>query len=372
METETARRGGRDRRAVAAWAAVLLAAAPLPGAREIPISSIADELQATTPLRLLPDGVAFPVDGIAVVFLPLAGAGVVEIDYRATGHVLLTWGSAAGTRAPMPQTPPWHHERLVAGAGRATLDFRTTPAWGPDRVPFLFFEGTGDVVLTGLRVLAAPATPAGATRARDEALRWAPLRVGHTTINYLDLPRWKDSQDLSFTEVLGVAFLVATLGGILVLLARGRGWRPGPALAVAAAAGALAGNVSFLVRAWPALRLAPAVDAGERLRTNLALHPTAGALAALARDTVRPGERVAVQSGPGDWFVWESVCFHLQPRACVHVVPGATEFAGLPGTEPVPADRVDVVVYLQAREPLLPGFEPVASLGPRAFVARRP
>lgn len=366
-----ARRERRGRRAIATWAAALLAAAPLPGAREVPFPSIADEIQSTTPLRLLPDGLAFTVEELAVVFLPLAGAGVVEIDYRSTGHLLLTWGSASGTTAPMPQTPPWHHERFAPGAGRATLDFRTTPAWGPDRVPFLLFEGTGDVVLTGLRVLPAPATPAGAIRTRDEALRWAPLRVGHTTINYLDLPRWVDSRDLSLTEVLGVAFLVATLGGILALLARGRGWRPAPVLAVAAAAGALAGNASFLVRAWPALQLAPVAGAEERLRTNLRLHPTAGALAALARDSVRPGERVAVQSGPGDWFVWETVCFHLQPRTCVRAVPGAADFAGLPGTEPVPADRVDVVVYHQAREPLLPGFEPVASLGPRAFVARR-
>lgn len=371
METETARRERRIRRAVAPWAAALLAVVPLQGAQEIPIASIVDGIRSTGELTLRPEGLSFPVEGWVAVFLPLPNVEILEVDYHAQGHVQLTWGSAKGTSAPSPQTPPWHHERLGPGKGRATLDLRTTPAWSPDRVPILHFEGTGEVVLTGLRARPSLPGPEAATQARDEAFRWAPLRVGHTSINFLDLPRWKDSKDLSLYGVLGGAFLLAACGGLLGLLALGRGWRPAPVLAVAAVAAILAGNAAFLVRAWPVLHLAPVTDSGERLRRNMDLHPTAGALAALAREAVGPGERVGVQSGPADWFAWETICFHLQPRPCARVVPGAKAFEGLPGTEPIPADRIDVVVYLQARDPLLPGFAPVASLGPRAFVARR-
>jgi hypothetical protein len=350
---------------------MLLAVAPLPGMREIPLVPVAAQLGATAPTRLTPEGISFDVNEWIGVFLPLPGTAVLEVDYRAAGIVLLTWGSAEGTTIPAPHSPPWHHQVLKPGPGRVTLDLRTTPMWTPDRVPVLYFEGTGSVVLTGLRVRQAAGGREAWIRERDEALRWAPIRIGHTTINLLGPPTWKDSEDLLLFEVLGVVFLILAAGGALAWLAARRRWAPAPFLAVAGVALTLAGNVVFLVRAWPALALRPRFDTSERLRENFHLDPAVGALAALARESIRPGERVGVQAAPNDWFPWEAICFHLAPNPCVRVLPKALVHEGLPGVERLVADQLDVVVYFEAREPLLPGFSPVAALGPSALVARR-
>ena len=350
---------------------MLLAAAPLPGMRDVPIRSIAGNVGATAPTRLTPEGLSFDVMEPVALFLPLPGAEVLELDYRVRGIVLLTWGSADGAFTPSTRAPPWHHEVLKPGVGRMTLDFRTTRDWGPDAFPFLAFEGTGGVVLTGLRTLTPQGGREGSIRRRDEAIRFAPLRIGHTTINWIEPSHWSASRDLLLFEVLGVAFVLLAVGGPLAWLALRRRWIPAPFLAVAGVALALAGNAVFLVRAWPALALRPRTDAGERLRENLHFAPALGALTALARESIGPGERVGVQAKPNDWFAWETVCFHLAPRPCVRVVPTAIAHEGLPGVERLVTDQLDVVVYLDAGAPLLAGFTSVASVGPGAFVARR-
>jgi hypothetical protein len=371
MTTGTTRDGRRGGGAVATWAAMLLAAAPLPGMQEVPIRFVAENAGATAPLSLTPEGLAFDVREWVGLLLPLKGAEVLEIDYRVRGVLLLTWGSADGTGTPAPQSLPWHHEVLKPGAGTVTLDFRTTADWGPDRVPVLFFKGTAGVVLTGIRTLPAQGGREAAIRRADEALRLAPIRIGHTTINWLDPPMWKASEGILLFKVLGIAFALLAVGGSLAWLAFRRRWAPAPFLAVAGVAVALAGDAVFLVRAWPALALRPRKDAGERLRENLHFDPVLGALAALALESVRPGERVGVQVAANDWFGWETLCFHLAPRPCVRVVSTAMVHEGLPGVEPLRADQLDVVVYLYAGAPLLPGFSSVASIGPDAFVARR-
>jgi hypothetical protein len=339
--------------------------------REVPIGSIAGQVGATAPIRLTREGISFDVKEWIALVLPLPGTAVLEVDYRVAGIVLLTWGSAEGTTIPVPHSPPWHHEVLKPGPGRVTLEFRTTPMWEPDRVPLLYFEGTGSVVLTGLRVRQVAGGREAWIRERDDALRWAPIRIGHTTINLLDPPTWKESENLLLFEVLGVAFLLLAAGGALGWLAVRRRWTPAPFLAVAGVALALAGNAVLLVRAWPALALRPRFDTAERLRENFHLDPALGALTALARESIRPGERVGVQAAPSDWVSWETLCFHLAPRPCVQVLPKAIAYAGLPGVERLVADQLDVIVYVNAGAPLLPGFSAVASIGPGLYLARR-
>jgi hypothetical protein len=350
---------------------LLLAAAPLPGAREIPLRVLAPQIGATSPIRIEADGLRLDVDGRTGVFLPLAGAEVIEIDYRAAGPLLLTWLSATGTTTPMPRTPPWHHEALRQGPGRLALDMRATPAWSPDRVPFLLLEGSGSLVVTGMRVRPVPAGPAERRRSVDSAQLWGPLRIGHTTINWIDPPMWSLTDGVTLGERLGAAFVAAALAGALLVLALRRRWRPAAPIAVVAVACALAADAVFAVRAWPALNLAPPSDAGARLRRNLSFSPETGALAALARETLGPSERVGVQVAPEAWFAWETVCFHLAPRPCVRVDPAATVHEGLSGVHRLTAADLDAVVYSHAPTPLLPGFAPVARVGANAFVARR-
>ena len=364
------REGLRSRRA-ATWATMLLAVAPLPGAREFQVRELASQIGATSPVRVTPEGMSVEVDGWVALFLPLAGAEILQIDYRSSGHVMLTWSSGSGDSAPPPQSPPWHRQTLAPGEGRVTLDLRTTPLWSVNRIPVLFLKGTGTVLVTGLRARPAAQDPAERTRSLDEALRWAPIRVGHTTINWIDSPVWSASRNLLWQDVLGVAFVLLAVVGALLWRAARRGWRPGPAIALAAVAAALAGDLVFAVRAAPALSLLPALDPEARLRRWTAFDPELGPLAALARGAIGPKERVGVLTAPPDWFAWETLCFHLSPRPCVRVIPGAPELSGLQGVDRLLPDQVDALIFFHGESPLPAGFTPVAVLDRNAFVARR-
>jgi len=232
-------------------------------------------------------------------------------------------------------------------------------------------EGTGNLVLKRLWMRPAPASSEAWLRGLDEALRWAPMRIGHTSINFGVPPTWNASKGQLLFEVLGIGFLVLALVGSLAWLALRRRWRPAPFVAAAGVAAALAGNVVFLVRAWPALALRPVTDPGSRLRENFHMNPELGALAALARESIRPDQSVGIQTKASDWFAWETLCFHLAPRRCVRVVPEAVAFEGLSGSGRLAADQLDVVIFLHAGVPLLPGFAPVETMSQEAFVARR-
>jgi hypothetical protein len=352
---------------------MLLAAAPLPGSREIPLREIARNVGASASVRLEPAGLAVDVEDRPIgMFLPIPGAEELQLDYRSTGHVMLTWVSALGNSMPLPHSSPWHREVLAPGSGRITLDLRTTPSWRPERSPVLVLEGTGTLVLTGLRVRTASPDPAARMRSFDEAIRWSPLRVGHSTINSLDPPVWSASRQIPWMDVLGIAFAALAVVGAVGWWARTRRFRPGPPLALAAVAVALAGDVVFAIRAAPALSLAPVLDPEARLREWTRFGPELGPLAALARGAIGERERVGVLAGENDWFGWETLCFHLAPRPCVRVVPGATSFSGLQGVDRLRGDELDALVYFHAGTPLPNGFRPVATLDKNAFVARRP
>jgi hypothetical protein len=371
MEIPTVKRDARRSRRGATWAAALLAAAPLPGARELPLRELAPDIRATSPIRVTPQGIGVDVDGWVALFLPVPGAEELQIDYQASGLVMLTWSSGHGSSAPPPHSTPWHRQVLPPGPGRVTLELRTTPLWSAERVPFLFLEGTGTVMVTGLRARPAPQDPAERTRSFDEALRWAPIRVSHTTINFIDAPMWSASRAWMLQDVLGIAFVALAVGGALAWRATKRSWRPGPAIALAAIAAVAAGNVVFAVRAAPALSLVPTLDPETRLRRWTTFHPELGPLAAMARGAIGPTERVGVLTAGPDWFGWETLCFYLSPRTCVRVVPGESELSGLQGVDRLRLDQVDALVYFHGEAPLPPGFSRSAVLDRNAFVARR-
>ncbi len=378
-----ARETGRGVARRSAWlAAALLATLPPPGGaagmatvrevRDVPLRDLAPRIGSTVPVRQLPDGVAVDVDGFAPIFLPLPGTSALEIEYRARGPLLLTWFTAEGTTTPAPHTTPWHHLQLEPGPGSASLDLRATPLWSGERTPVLFLEGTGAFELTRLRAVPAPAGRDAQVRERDEALREAPLWIGHTTIHFSDPPPWRASRGVLLLEVLGAGFLVAAVGGSLGWLALRRRWAPAAFVAGAALAATALANAAFLRRAWPALALRPAWTPEARLTRNLHMSPELGALAALARRTLPEADRVGIQVREGDWFAWETLCFHLAPRTCVRVVPGRSAYEGLYGVDRLAPGDLDALVYFHADPPPLPGFVPAAAVGPRSLVARRP
>jgi len=362
--------GGRGRRA-AAWSAMLLAAAPLERARELPIPVLESQLASSVASRRVADGIALPVQGETGLVIPLPGVEALEIQYRSTGTLQITWTTTTVDHAPAPFETPWHHERVPPGRGRLVFDLRTTPHWRADRLPYFLLEGSGEFTVTGVRVRLATGDPATDTRSFDEAIRWSPIRLDHATVNRLGPPVWTASRGVLLLLVLGIAFLVGAVGGALAWLGFRKRWRPAPFLAVAGVACALAADGVFLVRAWPMLAFPPRLAAEDRLANDFALGPELGELTALARRSLRPGDRVGVQAKEPDWFAWETICFHLAPRPCVKVVPGATTYEGLSGVKHLTPGELDAVVYLHAGVPLLPGFGPAESLGPEAFVARR-
>lgn len=370
MGVGSSTRRGKGRR-VAAWSALLLAASPGAGLQEVPLPLLASRIVARDPVQSTPAGIPISVQGERVFVVPLQGIVGAEVEYRATGDVLLTWTTVTAEEAPRPLDSPWHHERLEPGPGRLSLEFRTTPGWRPGRVPYFLLQGTGEMVLTRFRVRTLSSDAAAETESFDDAVRWSPLRLEHTTINFLPPTVWWASRGTLLHEILGAAFLAAAILGTVAWRVIRKRWEPVPAIAVSAVAAALAGDVVFAIRARQSVALEPHVEAAGRLSGNFTLAPEVGRLAALARANVRPGDRIGVQAREADWFGWETLCFHVAPHPCVQVLPGKTAWSGLSGVDRLTPEEVDVVLYLHAGTPLLPGFSPAAVLGPEAFVARR-
>ena len=172
--------------------------------------------------------------------------------------------------------------------------------------------------------------------------------------------------------------MVAGIAAVAFAIALGISWRrrgrPGVARGLAAGVLVAAGlwNAHALVRLLPAFHLRPTFDVEERIRDHYDVAPDVGALAALARATIRPGEKVGALSLPKGWFAPQTLCFNLFPRPCVILSDGAAgpEHAGIMGVGRLRESEVDAVLGYRAPA-LPPGFAPVTGVGPTAVIARR-
>jgi hypothetical protein len=355
-------------------AAALALAAPARAAElvPIPLESLQGRLETQAQHALGPRGLELVVDGNQVVALPVR-AQLVELDVEATGPILLTWTSRTPGRQTRPFGPPWRHLTVPRTRATVSLDLRISDGWTPAAQPLLVLTGAGSVAIHGLRVLPPERDPVAADAAFDRAQLWAPEGIGHTTINFLTPSWWSATRRIPLSDVVaGVAAAAFVAAVALSWLRRGR---PGLARGLAAGALVAAGlwNAHLLVRLVPAFHLRPTLDVEERIRDHYDFAPDVGALAALARATVRPGERVGALSVPKGWFAPQTLCFNLFPRRCVILSDGAPgpEHAGIMGVGTLREGEVDAVVGYRAPA-LPPGFAPVAGLGPTAVIARRP
>jgi hypothetical protein len=355
-------RAGRGRRPGVALAAALLALATgCPGPRTTVFQDLA----------LPPEGLTFLVDGVSMTMLPAGGIEEMELEYRASGQLQLTYGTTESPEGMKDPQIPWRYLPLPPGPGTVRLDLRTTPGWSPSRKPFLRLAGTGELTLTRGRARPVPRGTAELKDGVDHAWRWAPVSLGHGTINLLDPPYWKVSEQKLLFGGLGWIFVaLATAGAATLALVRRRWW-PGPAVALAAVAVVGLGDGIFWARMLPPLDLRPTVDVEERIRDHYRFDPEVGPLAALARATLPPGDRVGIMVPAGAWFPWETLCFNLAPRRCVVLQAGAEDHAGLQGVDRLSLRDLDAIVTFHAGEPLPPGFAPVATLNRNALVARR-
>lgn len=337
----------------------------------VPLASLAARLDATLPHALTPAGLELSVDGNANAALPLAGQ-VVELDVESSGPVLLTYASRTPGRPFHPFGPPWRHLTVPRARTRVALDLRTTEGWTPAAVPVLGLTGAGKIVVHGVRVLPLERDPEAAATAFDRARLWAPECLGHTTINFLTPSFWSASRGIWLSDVVAGAAAVAFVVALVFWRLRRRRLDVPRALAVAALVAAGLWNVHLLVRFLPAFKLRPTPDVEARIRENYEVAPDVGALAALARATLRPGERVGAMGVAKGWFAPQTICFNLAPRRCaiVNAGTGETVHAGISGVGRLRDDELDAIVAYRAG-PLPPGFVPVAALGSSAVVARR-
>ena len=358
---------------VALLAVALVSGGPARAAELTPISleSLSGRLETSAPHTLGSRGLEIVVDGNQGVGLPLQ-AQLLELDVEATGPILLTWASQTPGRQPRPFGPPWRHLTVPRTRSTVSLDLRITDGWIPSAQPILILTGAGTVTVHGLRVQAPERDPAEAVAAYDRALLWAPESIGHTTINLLTPSYWSATRRLPLSDV--VAGIAAVAFAVAVAISWRRRRRPGLARGEPAGALVAAGlwNVHTLARFLPAFHLRPTFDVEERIRDHYDFAPDVGALAALARATIRPEEKVGALSIPKGWFAPQTLCFNLFPRRCVILSDGAagTEHAGIMGVGTLRESELDAVIDYRAPA-LPPAFAPVAGFGTTAVIARR-
>ncbi len=358
-----------------AGAALALALAAGPVMRDVPPGSLPGVLQSNAPLTVTSAGLEVEVSHPTALVFRFQGAQEMELEYEASGILLLTWATAYPSSGGLPdhRAPPYRYRRIRAGRGQTRIDLRQTANWRPSGFPYLLLEGSGHITITKLAYLPAPPDTASARQALDRSMFWAPYAFDYTAINVLDPPYWSASQRSFLFNRLGALFLA--LIGLLALgyAAFRRRLRLGWALAVAAVLATAAGDAVFLAKLAPPLRLSIEPDPEVRIRENYAFAPKLGALAALARATIPPGDRVGVtvRLHGGDWFAAEVLCFNLAPRRCVTLVPGSEQLTGMSQVDRLRPEELDSIVSYDSEDPLPAGFRPVAQVSPDAFVARR-
>jgi len=366
------------RRLLAATAASLAFAAPparaeAPPLREVPVQALAGAAKSNVPLAASGLGLEVPVETASILLLALQGAEELEMEYQASGILLLTFLTVDSSARSLPdhRGPPYRYVRVPPGRGRLDLDLLSAPHWSRTGIPYLLLEGSGRFTITRLRYRPSPSDRASVREALDRAVFFAPLPIGYTTVNILEPPYWSYAEGSFLYDRLGAAFLI--LAGILILgylLARRRS-PPAPALALAALAVAAPADLLFLGKLARAAPLSVHLDPEVRIRENYAYAPKLGALAALARATLRPDDRVAVEGHGPDWFAPEALCFNLAPRRCVTIRPGEREYLGLAGVDRLRPDEIDAIVSIDADRPLPDGFSKVAEVSDNTYVARR-
>jgi hypothetical protein len=370
------RRPGRKRLALACLSAALASAA-LPAAaeealRSVDLEALRDKMEITAPATISAGTLAIPIDGNVTATLPFSGE-VVVLDVEASGPVMLTWASRTPGRQFRAFGPPWRHLTLPRARTRVRLDLRITDGWTPQARPVLGLTGMGTVTIHGIQVVPLPLTREELVADFNGAQRWAPESIGHTTINFLTPALWTASPIVWLTDVVALAALVAAAVALGLGWLRRRRLVAGPALVAGCLVATALWDVHLLSTMAPVFHLRPTLDVEDRIRDHYDVAPDVGALAALARATLRPDERVGALSSQGNWFAPQTICFNLAPRPCVTMTTGVAdrEHHGISGVGSLRDDQLDAIVAYRPGGALPPGFTPVASLGSNAVIARR-
>jgi hypothetical protein len=342
------------------------------GAELVPVSldSLRGRIDGGPPVALTGRGLEIPVEGNAALALPFPAQELeLDLETAAGGPFLLTWANRS-ERQLRAFGPPWRYAEVPRARGTLRVDLRIAPGWAPSAQPVLLLRGAGTVAVHGVRALPAPRDAEESRAAYDRAQLWAPESVGHTTINFLTPAFWSASRGTWLADVIAGAALAVLAGALAVARLRHGRFRLGLAAPLAALFALAAWDAHFLARFLPMANVSVEPDAEVRIRENYYFDPEFGALAALARATLRPDERVGAMGAPRDWFGPQTLCFAVAPRPCAIVKPGEAVHAGISGVGRLRSDEIDAIVSLRGG-PLPDGFAPVAAVDGEALVARR-
>jgi hypothetical protein len=354
-------------------AASLVAAAPASASplETVPLVFLERNTQSSAPVQLTQVGIVLTVVQDQTLVLPLPGVDRLVLDLIAEGHFRLAWTneSPAGVGGTA-QPPPY----LVLRPGRTTvdLDLLIDAPSDPRARPVLSILGSGRLIIAAARASRITGDPAELSRRADLATLLAPQTIWPASINFLHRPLLSSQPELWFDDVVALlAALAATAAAIASWRRYGRTRALAAGLVAACLTAALLSNALMLIRFLPAFRLEPTSSPEDRIRDNYYFQPELGALAAVARSTLPPTDRVGIIGPAGDWFTAQTLCFNLAPRPCVKIEGNGPRYAGISEVERLALDELDALVVLADASPPS-GFIAVAGIGPYAFVARRP
>jgi hypothetical protein len=344
------------------------AAAAEPELRPVPL----DALRASVtriPHAFTERGLELGTEESLLLVLPFE-AQVVELDVTASGIVQLTWAAKSPGFPYLPFGPPWRYVTLSPGRSTVSMDYRTAESWTTRAELQVGLTGPGSMIIHAMRALPLEPDPGRQRAAFDRARLWAPESIGHTTINFLTRSFWSASERVWLSDVVAVVAALAFLAALTVPLLLRRRPRPALALAIGGVVAIGLWDAHMLVRFLPAFELAPHLDPETRIRENYFVAPDVGAVAALARKTLGPAERVGVIGRQKDWFGPQAICFNLAPRPCVFMAPNEQVHHGIGGVGALRDDEIDAIVSLRG-DWTPPGFEREAAIGQLRYVARR-
>lgn len=358
-----------------AWAGLLLLLCLPAGAaeREVRFDTLS-KIRASVPAKAVGDTLDLRLTRAATCILPLAGVRTLRFVCEVEGYLELECTAIPATADKSFRPPQAYTEgtRLVPGVNRCAFDLRRSPHWQSDSLVLLSLEGTGTVRLRDLKAdFLEP--EADAQRERARAMFWAPLRLGHTTINLLPAVYCDPGRRYSWTLVWG-----CVTAGVLVLVALlGWLWRPlrGPrTLAYAALGCLLLYQGQWLCRFVPALHLRPLVSEEEKIRDHY-FSQELGLLIRAARQHIPAEAKTIVAGQKTDWFGKQALAFNLAPRLCGYrrdrARPGCYRGLSRAYTPPVLQKEADYWISYYGDVPLPGAFTKVYELNPHVYIARR-
>lgn len=344
----------------------------------VPLRDLISHIQTDAEKRGGADGLVLSIDRAARLALPLPGVKKLVLEYETKDNFLIKYTTILPDNAEV-NPREFMHVTIPAGSGKMTLDFRATPKWSANSLPFLMLNGTGELTFTSISALASDkGTDFDAEKIG--AFFWQPEEVKHTSINFLTAVYWDISQKQFWITTLGRWFIyLALILAILLFGYRNFGAKKeedslmlseSTYMPILCAVFILIANIHFMVRFAPLIHGQVFPSSNDKIRLNYQ-HPEFGHLAAAAHENISPDSTVLVYGQVGDWFSPQTFCFNIAPITCAMTTEQKDVYKGISGLTEIAADDVDVIIFYHSALSLPPGFQKIFELNQYAYIAEK-